>query len=145
MSSVNDQINAIYQANLAVARQFAAISLDGAENLFNVTFNATRKLIENEKGQPNGVWANGALPTVLSTYSSTYQDNLRKVVETTQTYLDEASKAQAELARLIQDQVAAASSNFLDGMQEIAANVGAAQKETHEALERQQSKKVAAS
>jgi phasin family protein len=126
MSSAAEQFGEICKANLDAARQFAALSLDGAENILKVQLQAAREVLAKDSEQLSTLWLGISLSKALTAWPEFYQGNTQKALDAARAYMDGAAKAQGEFARLFQDQVAVANKSFIESVQGLTGAAGAA-------------------
>jgi hypothetical protein len=120
MSSAAEQFNAICKANLDAMRQFAAISLDSAENMLKLPLQAAREALVKDSEQLGAIWLGNSLSQALATWPAFYQENAQRALEMARDYWERAAKAQSELGSFIQDQAVSANRSFTESVQEIA-------------------------
>jgi Phasin protein len=128
MSSAAEQFNAIYKANLDAARQYATMSVEGAERMLQLPIEATREFVIKGSDQFTTMWLDTSLFKALADWPALYQDNMQKAMDVARTYLETATKAQSELARFIQEQAAITNKSLLEGVQALA-NAASAESE----------------
>ena len=126
MSSAAEQLNEIYKANLDTARQFAAFSLDGAENMLKLQLQAARDVLVKDSEQLNTLWLSNSFSKALTAWPEFYQSNTQRALDVARAYMESAAKAQNEFARVIQDQMVVVNKNFNESMQGLANAAGAA-------------------
>lgn len=132
MSSVANQFNVVCKANLDAMQRFAALALEGAQNMLKLPAQAAREFASKDDGQP---WFGTDVTGVLSNWSRQYQDQTRKALDMTLAYWENTSLEQRELARLVQEEAAAASTSFLGGWQARTNVADAATRQSAERME----------
>jgi phasin family protein len=125
MSSAAEQFGEICKANLNAVRQFAAFSLDGAENMLRAQLQAAREILVKDNEQLSRIWLDNSLSKALTAWPEFYQDNTQKALDVARAYMDSAAKAQNEFAHLFQDQVVVANKSFIESMQGLTSAAGA--------------------
>lgn len=120
MSSVAEQFDAICKVNLDTARQYATMSVEGAERLLQLPIEAAREFFVKGSDQFTTTWRETSFSKALADWPTVYQDNVQKANDVTRTYLETVAQAQAEFARLLQEQAALANKNFVEGVQALA-------------------------
>lgn len=135
MSSVANQFNVVCKAHLDAMQQFAALAREGAQSFLKLPAQAAREFDGKDDGKDDGQPWFGANVAVLSNWSRQHQDQTQKALDMTLAYWEKTSLEQRELARLVQEEAAAASTSFLGGWQARTNVADAATRQSAERME----------
>ena len=116
MSSV-ERFNTLYQTHRDAAQKCAALSLEGAERLFNLQMDTAQDMIAKGSSQFKELcsWMDPSQST--ADWPSFVERNVRKGMEMTRTYLETVTKLQTEFSHIVEWQAPVIGRSMVDAIQ----------------------------